>query len=155
MTSRPLRATVGTSRAHEEYGGRRRWFLLVVYDTRAELAAAAARYKPWETFDGDTGACVQPSPRRYDVDSDRIVPSRNGYLGIIRLCRELADAEVVSHEAVHAALVVYRADIRRFAHLGDGCGDREETLAYLVGDLAAAMVDALYDLGVWARPARD
>lgn len=146
-------ATVTTERAHEETGGPRRWIRLIVHDTLDDLRAAADRYRP----KGDPGwwdncaACFHPAPVRIRYgpnDEEQLIDT--GFAGVLRLTTERLDTEIVSHECVHAALACYRMDVTAFVHLGNGVGAREETLAYLIGDLTAGVSSALHRLGLWS-----
>lgn len=148
-----VRATVSTARAHHETGGRRRWIRLVVHDTLAELRAAADAYRPEYGPDwwAPAVACFHPAPVRSRVGPDgEMEPIDTGFAGVLRFTRERLDTEVVAHECIHAALAVYRMDVTTFVHLGNGCGRREETLAYIAGDLIRGTVNALHRLEVWS-----
>lgn len=148
-----LRATVSTIRAHHETGGRRRWMRLIVHDTVDEFRAAAHHYRPEYGADwwAPSVACFHPAPVRIRIgpdDSEQLID--HGFLGVLRLTAGHLGSEVVAHECTHAALAAYRMDVTTFVHLGNGCGHREETLAYLVGDLVRGTSNALHRLGAWS-----
>lgn len=131
-----------------------RWFATRLYDTQAELAAAAYRYAPWmgREFHRNSAATVQPAPRREHITAGGRVTDLSvgrGPAGVIRFHRGRLGSSVIAHEAVHAALVVYRLDLARTADLGDDCGPDEENLAYLVGEATRALVDWLYSVGAY------
>lgn len=144
-------ATVSTIRAQEETGGPRRWFRLVVHDTLVELREAAHRFRPeygadWWT---ECAGCFHPAPlrRRYDKDGTEHQID-TGYSGTLRFSAELVTTEIVTHEVLHAALCAYRMDVTTYVNLGNGIGRREETLAYIHGDLCRATSDALRRFGL-------
>lgn len=105
------------------------WFRLRVYDTAAELQAAAAKMsrqslKSWEK----TQACFH----------GHIRPGR--YLGLMRLCDEHMTQQVVIHEAVHAATALCRVHNGGSLDLGADVDMREELLAYAVDDIAGTLL---------------
>lgn len=73
-------------------------------------------------------------------------------LGTIYLCEEWLDFSTIVHEATHAAMHVYACDVlgiysRAMSHIGGW----NESIAYLVGDLAGDIGGAIYDLGLYAN----
>lgn len=146
-----LRTTVGQRHSHQHYDGPRRWFNLAVHPTVEQLRAAATAYRPHSDF-GKTLGCCHPAPVRAVVVDGELVekPYVNGWAGVIRLAATHVDTEIVAHEITHAALVVYRMDVCTDVRLGVGARDREETLAYIAGDLMGAAATALHELGVWS-----
>lgn len=88
---------------------------------------AAYRLRPGEDFSECYG-CLHPVPDPAPV---------NGFAGTLRLAAGYLKSEIVAHELVHAALVVYRLNLRPDVRLGTGCGRREEDLAYIYGELFA------------------
>lgn len=69
----------------------------------------------------------------------------NGLAGVIRLSAENLYPEVIYHELLHAACATYRMNVEVELNLGTAYEDmgREEDLAYIYGQLAADMHDAL------------
>lgn len=137
---------------HDEWDGPRRYVRIIVHDTAEELRAAAYRYRD-DTGDWTgTAACFHPADLRlrYDEDGTTHDISDPHYAGLLRLSRDKGlGTEQVTHECVHAGAAIYRMDVCTMIRLENGCGEREETLAYIVGNLAAAVCNALHDAGVW------
>lgn len=107
--------------------GTRRWFHVRVHPDVQHLQDAAAAYRLGEDFTECCG-CVHPVPE----------PAPNsGYAGLVRFAEDWLTPEVVAHELVHAALVVYRLNVAVDVRLGRGCFGREEQLAYIYGELYA------------------
>lgn len=134
----------------------RRWWWVKVHDTSKALARAAHRHQPhngWEYWRaGNVLGCVQGEAGYEWVDADPSSPKNGqmrwpvgGYAGIIRLCSEHLYPEVIYHELLHAACCVYRMNVARSIDLGTGFEslEREEDLAYILGQLASDMSDAL------------
>ncbi|WP_159025998.1 hypothetical protein [Prescottella equi] len=106
------------------------WFRLRVYDTAAELQAAAAKMcrqspKEWADTQGVFHGLVKPGSR---------------YLGLMRLCDEHMTQQVVIHEAVHAAAALARAHYGGALDLGADVDMREELLAYAVDDISGSLL---------------
>lgn len=127
--------------------GPRYWMNVVVYETAAELQRAAHQHRPvdgpefWENCAG----CWQPH------DNDR------GYLGIMRLNMEHLTAEIVIHEAVHAAVTYARKSLGlQVIHLNPysrhSMAEREEVLAHAVNDIAGALLRHLKILPAMGTP---
>jgi hypothetical protein len=135
---------------HDEWDGSRRYVHIAVHNTDDDLRRAAAAYRPGADWT-DTAGCFHPADLRlrYDADGNAEDVSDPHYAGLMRLSREHLTTEVVIHETVHAAATIYRMDVCTMIRLENGCGEREETLAYIVGDLSRAIVNALHDGGVW------
>lgn len=68
-----------------------------------------------------------------------------GLAGVIRLSAENLYPEVIHHELLHASCATYRMNVALDLNLGSAYDDmdREEDLAYIHGQLAAGMTDAL------------
>jgi hypothetical protein len=107
--------------------GHRRWFWARIHADAQQLRLAAGRLRPGEDFSECYG-CLHPVPDPAPA---------NGLAGTLRLAASYLQSEVIAHELVHAALVVYRLNIRPDVRLGTGCGQREEDLAYIYGELFA------------------
>lgn len=130
----------------------RRYLAIVVYETRAEMLKAARRHVGnAEFFEDNCMAVFHPLTMRVKYGKGGEEEWRNGkhYIGTMRVNLEDVDAEIVIHETVHAACAIYRADMHSTVHLGDDCGYREETLAYIVGDLAEKIVAELVKHDCW------
>lgn len=137
--------------SHHRYGGPRRYFRVVIHPDADDFREAATRYAGGD-FNGALGCC-HPAPirERYDKATGTWTDVADRHWGsILRFVTGHVHTEVVAHEVTHAALVIYRMDVHPDVRLGTGCHDREETLAYIAGDLMAAASTALHDAGVWS-----
>lgn len=126
----------------------RRWWWVRVYDTPDQLRAAAHRSVPGygRAHWSDTLGCCQPVPQRIRIHRDgteQPVEPANGYAGTIRLAATHLTPEVLAHETLHAAAAVYRMNVHHAVSLGNGCRRNEERLAYIHGELFAALHAAL------------
>ena len=138
------------------YGGPARRVDLVIHHDHDRMLRAIRRARPDDTtFDDDTaGACLS-------FGTDRIVNSVTGEqrwafdnpdpMAVIHLQRGWVTSEVVVHELVHAAAVIWRRDIANDVRLGTASRsmEREEWFAYMVGELSAKAADALGPRGLW------
>ena len=118
--------------------GRRDKVTVLVYDTLAEMRAAASAYNGTDNHDsiGVTQvACWVQTGRTKSV--------------IVRLARDYIGTLVISHEIHHAATALYGA------HVGDRISTARhlthcnEPFAHLFSDLLARLVDRLYELGYY------
>lgn len=117
----------------------RRWCWVRIHDTVEDLRSAKARLNPAYAdpeFDPLVFACWQPTSYLRSADGSVEWPS-NGYAGLIRLAQGHVAAEIVAHELVHAALAVYRMNVKTDARFGRDVGLREEQFAYIYGELYA------------------
>lgn len=122
------------------HAGQRYWLDVAVYDTVDAMRRAALRRDPDSSADGAL-AIFQ--------FKDRPAPFSR-HLGVLRLNVEHLDAGIIVHEAVHAA-VAYVTRLNRETHFalnahspaGSVMGEREETLAYAVQGMSAALFQAL------------
>lgn len=136
--------------AHKFYGGPRRYLQVFVHPDPEHLQRAARRYTG-SSFKGTLGCC-HPAPvrLRYDADGTAVERPYAHWAGMVRLSQGHITTEIVAHEMTHAALVIYRMDVKPDVRLGNDCRMREETLAYIVGDLIASATNALYQRGLWS-----
>lgn len=135
---------------HDRWDGPKRYVRIVVHDTTDEMRRAATRYRG-EDF-GNAGGMFHPADTvivRYPDGTWQDAADRH-YAGVLRLSREFVSTEVVTHECIHAAATIYRMDVMTKIVLGNGCGEREETFAYIAGHLTARVCNALHDAGVWS-----
>lgn len=125
-----------------------RWFQVMIHDSPAELQEAARRYgRPVD----EALACCHPAPMiERLVDGEWVRSNPPTWAGVVRLCHPHITTAIVAHEMIHAALVIYRMDVCDDVRLGNGCGDREETLAHIAGDLIGAASTMLHDAGLWS-----
>jgi hypothetical protein len=88
------------------------------------------------------------------IDVCRIGPDgteiRNPRAAHIRLYDGALSTRIVTHEATHAAMAIYNQDCLTEAPVHESM-EREEILAYLVGDLSAAMVSKIYEFGYYGK----
>lgn len=124
--------------------GPRRWWIVRVHDTADQFEDAAHRHRPHHGRDWWTGCrgCCHPVTQRLIVASDgtaQYVEPASGYAGVLRFIEDWLTPEVVTHELMHAALATYRMNVCSDVRLGTGCGDREESLAYIYGELYASL----------------
>jgi len=125
--------------------GPRRWCQVRVHDTVEDLRRAAHRLRP------DTGAawwdecygCFHPTWHWTDSETGRRVYSPNGYAGLIRLAEGHISFEVIAHELVHAAAQIYRMNVHSDIRLGGNCASREESFAYIHGELMNDLIEKL------------
>jgi hypothetical protein len=119
------------------FGGRRARplsILLRVYESAARMRREATDYSPSEELTG--WAFWQPN-------RDKTF----GRVGILRLSEENLTTTVVSHEAIHAAMAVYRRNVQTVPRFASGVNDNEELLAYIAGDVLAGVQEALGRMG--------
>jgi hypothetical protein len=120
--------------------GTRRWVQVRIHPDAEHLERAAYRTSPARGRDWWTGSrgCFHTARFKGGEDGWPIWPP-SGYAGILRLALGWITEEIVAHELVHAALQVYRMNVKADVRLSNGCGQREEQLAYIYGELAADM----------------
>jgi len=70
------------------------------------------------------------------------VTKRHPDAGFIRLLKDELRTGIISHEATHMAVAIYKQDVAKT--IPDM--EREEKLCYLVGDITSSIVNKLYDL---------
>ncbi len=135
---------------HDEWGGSKRYIRIIVHDTTAEFQKASMRYRPWVDWSKAAGS-FSPAPDREKCNDqgEWILMKPLPWTGVLRLSREVLNFEVITHECVHAAAAIYRMDVKTTINLGYGCGPREETLAYIIGDLTASVAEALHRGRAW------
>lgn len=146
------------------YTAPRRWFWVRIYDSVDSLRAVANRWAVWSNGSGgeydDCVGCVQEVvpmiPAWYAEDDQDCLPSMglewpaDGFAGVIRLSYEWLTTEIIAHEVTHAAVTVFRMNVRMRPEL-EGMLDperpNEEALAYAVGELTADLLGQLHSLG--------
>lgn len=139
----------GTTR-HADWGGQRRYIRIVIHDTIGDLQRAANRYRPASDGYRNAAGCFHPAPdRERYVNGEWVLVTHPNWAGVLRLARGHIATEVVVHEMVHAASAIYRMDVAVRINLGNGCGPREETLAYIIGDITTQAVNVLHDAGAF------
>lgn len=144
-----IRATIRLAYAHRVYKGDPMWLTLTVHDDLKHMRRLGERYHPWEGGFGEAVGLWQPATVHEQLINGDWVDRRPRFAGILRLTRGHIDADVVAHEAAHAALTIYRRAVGRPASFGVTCGDHEENLCYIMGDLNARIVAQLHRWGAW------
>jgi len=124
----------------------RRWCRVRIHPTVEDLQAAAHRLRPDTRrahWDGCFG-CFHPSTYWQHDETGEIRYGRNGFAGTLRLAEGHVTSEIVAHELVHAALQIYRMNVTTEVRLGRQCASREESLAYIYGELYASFEEAYH-----------
>jgi len=121
----------------------------VYQDRRAYLRAIRRR---WGDEDNRDSHATTFHERRWSIGPDGS-EVESPIVGLICLHAEMVDAEVISHEATHAALRLWRIRHRGTANLGHNVTDREtereEELACSIGRLTQAIAEELWARKVW------
>lgn len=126
--------TISTDRV-----GLRRWCLVRIHDNVEDLRRAAHRLRPdtgiawWDECYG----CFHPTWHWFHPETKARRYSANGYAGLMRFAEDHVTSEIVAHELVHAAVQIYRMNVKTDMRLGSNCGAREEDFAYIYGELYA------------------
>lgn len=118
-------------------GGTRRWWTVRIHPDVEHLRRAARRYHPTVDFSECAGACQAAVWLDYST-GEFARYGANGYAGVIRFALPYVTGEVVAHELLHAAVATYRMNFEADVRLGEGVDEREESLAYIYGELYAA-----------------
>jgi len=136
---------------HLMYGGRRRWFTVIVHDTLEQMRRAAVTRMDDASSLATAGAIFQPAliRQRY-VDGAWVDSAPTAHVGTMRLVLGHITAEVVAHECVHAALTIFRRDIGDPVIISDDVFEHEEHLAHIAGELIARTSDALHERDMWS-----
>ena len=119
--------------------GPRRWIQVRIHDSVQDLRRAAHRLRPdtmsawWDECCG----CFHPTYHWFNQETQQRRYSTNGYAGLLRLADGYVTSEIVAHELVHAAVQVYRMNVRADVRIGSNCAGNEENLAYIYGELYA------------------
>ena len=125
---------------------RSRYIAVVLHPDAEHLRRRARKQAPHQSWDGVDG-CFHPAPfhERYDDKAGKWADSTPPFAGTMRLHLGRLDGEVVGHEAVHAALHIWRlhqwfkGDPTTTADLGGECGPVEEAFAYLLGGITGSL----------------
>ncbi len=134
---------------------------VLVYDDIKELRKAADRYDKKHGGDKPNkdilGVSHHFCSETFEEGTDKLV-GRKRVIGIIRLSKKHCTTEIVSHELLHTALWNFRLN-NGITHESDGsienacfgstCGDDEETLCHLYGQLFRDITRKLYKHGIW------
>lgn len=140
-------------RVSTRHSGSRRFVRVFIYSDAGSMRAAALKHSQREGYiHDDEYAAAHGVTHTIDVlhigadGSEKRSPTA----AHIRMYDGALGTGVVSHEVVHAAMSIYNQDC-----LKDGSAhedmSREEILAYLVGDLAARIVNKIYEFGYYGK----
>lgn len=121
--------------------GPRRKVTVYVYDTVAEMRAAATAYNGSDNTD-----TLGVTQARTDDDG------RTGSV-LIRLARGHLGTQIVVHEMHHAATAWYGADLPDHVDRREHFTHANEPFAHLQSDLTHRLVDRLYELGYYDHDA--
>lgn len=125
--------------------GQLRTVAVVVYETVADLQAAAANYRGEAPAEFENAQALSQPRYMVTVAADGS-ETRGASSGIVRLVRGQG-AAVLSHEMVHMGLAIYRNDMGR-ASLRNM--KNEETFAHIVSDLVGGANRRMWALGVYS-----
>jgi hypothetical protein len=122
-----------------------------VYPTRAAYLRAYRGFRPRDRTRADSHAATVHFRLTDSADGTE----DDAKVGMILVHEAILDAEIVSHEATHAALNLWRrrhgsGDLGMNRRRADV--EREEELALSIGRLSQAIADSLWELGCWTRP---
>ncbi len=140
---------------HDRWNGPKRYIRILVYDTLEEFEKASVSHErrrsgsklPWDDAVG--GFFPVNRRERYNKKTKKWYPIDRHFAGTMRLVDEYCSDEVIFHETTHAAIQIYRQDCEDDVRLGEGCDNREENLAYIIGDLGSQICAKLIESGVW------
>ena len=125
--------------------GPSRWWWVIVHDSLEEMRRAGGRWPHNQTTEAElaeaTGMCQPINWWENDAEPGVRYYPDTGYAGAVRFTAGYVSPEIVAHEIVHAAVATYRMNCSADACLGEDCGDEEEDLAYLYGELFASFHD--------------
>jgi hypothetical protein len=126
-----------------------RYFEVRIYASRRHYRRAAIRHGRYnihpDDFSANRGSLALFRPFALFVEDPKMV-------GIFYFSLDDLTAEVVSHEAVHAAVHIHRIRHGRanLSTIQDDAGhEREEEIAESVGAIVAFITDQIWDRKIW------
>lgn len=140
-------------RVSTRHSGSRRFVRVSIYSNAGSMRAAALKHSQREGYIRvDEYAAAHGITHTYDVRTIGVDGSeaRSPTAAHIRMYDGALGTSVVTHEVVHAAVSIYNQDCLDDGPVHEGM-DREEILAYLVGDLAARIVNKIYEFGYYGK----
>lgn len=143
-----MKVLFASTTRHKDWGGPARYVRIRIHESVEAFRQAAEQYSPngvWE----DKAAGFHPSigRHRWSTEQMRWLPiGQEHFAGIIDLCEDYLTNEIIVHECVHAGISIYRMDIKKVVNLGGPNCDREEDLAYIVGDLTEQVFVAIKEV---------
>ena len=125
-----------------------RYFTICIYADLGWMRRAYRMMSPHtpEERIANCAAAVIPMRRIWVQRNKRDKISPN--IGFVLFARRYAGMEVITHESVHMATTYVRA-IRRSLNLGPDIEEREERLAYAVGNIARQIASKCHELKVY------
>lgn len=120
------------------------WLQINIYERREDLCRDLAKHNGVKyTDEMETAGAFRAPPRKplYWADS-RITPR---YLGLLRLCKEHLDIEVIAHESVHIAVEAAKLhyDVNNLVLNHGFSSEREEVVAYVAGSFTSYLAKTL------------
>lgn len=141
-------------RVSTRHSGVRRIVRVTVYPDVERLRQVAHRYRsPYAYTDPDLfsrALAVTHAVEIYHIGADGS-EKRSPVAAHIRLFEGALGTGVVTHEVTHAALAIYGQDCLEKEGPVHEDLPQEEILCYLVGDLAARIVNKLYEFGYYGK----
>jgi hypothetical protein len=121
------------------------WFYCFIYDTAAELQAAARRLRPHDVDWDGTQGCFHPSLTFAVCKDGKYRRSANtAFIGTMRLNRENLLPHIVIHECTHAAVnYVNVVKLQSGYMIGKSNIHTEEALCYAVHEFSTSLLAQL------------
>lgn len=146
-------ALLRSFRVSTRHSGSRRFVRVSVYSDAVSLRAAALRHSKREgwiredEYDSAHGVTHTHDVRHFAKDGSE---TRSPLAAHIRVYDGALGTGVMTHEVLHAAIAIYNQDCLEDGAVHEGM-EREEILCYLVGDLAARIVNKIYEFGFYGK----
>lgn len=137
--------TARTFVLHTNSSGRERKVRCVVYDELRQMQATASKRSG---EDHSTSLAVSQPSYAYIIQADgtEVGQPEAGY---IRLARERMGGTIVSHEALHMALAIYRDDWQAEHGPPEKSMENEEVLCHIMSDLIDEAIRKFYKAGIY------
>ncbi len=140
-------------RVSTRHSGTRRFVRVSVYSDASSMRRAALRHSQREGYirqdEYEKAHGVTHSVDVLHIGADGSV-RRSPTAAHIRMYDGALGTGVLTHEVVHAAMAIYNQDCLEDGPVHEEM-DREEILAYLVGDLAARIVNKIHEFGYYGK----
>ena len=130
---------------HTRSSGRERKVRCVVYDELRQMQVAAEK---WSGEDHSKTLAVSQPSYAYILEEDGTEIGQPG-AGYIRLARERMGGTIVSHEALHMALAIYRDDWQAEHGPPENSMENEEVLCHIMSDLIDEAIRKFYKAGIY------
>lgn len=140
-------------RVSTRHSGSRRFVRVSLYSDVGSMRNAALRHSQREGWIREDEYCMA-----HGVTHTRDVlhigadgsEKRSPMAAHIRMHKGALGTGVVTHEITHAALSIYNQDCLKDGPVHEDM-NREEILAYLIGDLASRIVNKIYEFGYYGK----